>query len=255
MVFQMIPKLKGAAVAPGYGPAEPRVLSMSMFGRRVVCGVLGTESPGAGESGERIKLRLARALWNRHGASACGSNAARIHHSFVLRTDRLGKPRLLVDAGENLSISFTRIPGRSWAALCQGAQVGIDVAEFREFDGAYPFHRAFHDDDRLHSTAAAAGTVQEAASLIWSAKEAAVKAVGVGFHLVDPLEVRVRVIFLDGQRSTMEVCLERKLEEKISEGSSAILVRAFRYRDGWISVALNLAPPSKTEWGAIGGIS
>jgi phosphopantetheinyl transferase len=252
----MIPGVRRATVAPGYSPGEPKILSMYMCGRRVLCGVLCVEaSEGAGQAGEDVKLRLADALWKRHRALARDSIEARTDHSFVLRRDRLGKPRLVMDTREDLSISFTRIPGRSWSALCQGSQVGIDAAEFREFEGAYPLHRAFHDDDCLHATAAATGNLQEAAALLWSAKEAAVKAIGIGFHLIDPLEVRVRTILLNGHRSSLEVRLERRLEEKIADGASAISVRAFRYRDGWISVALTLSPPSKTEWGASCGVS
>lgn len=251
MVFQMIPRLRSAKVAPGHSPGEPKILSMSMCGRRVLCGVLCMEgSEGFGQAGEDVKLCLASALWKRHRAIARDSSEAWTDHSFVLRRDRLGKPRLVMDQREDLSISFTRIPGRSWSALCQGSQVGIDAAEFREFEVAYPLHRAFHDDDCLHSTAAATGNLQEAAALIWSAKEAAVKAIGIGFHLIDPLEVRVRTVLLNGHRSSLEVRLERRFEERFADGVSAISVRAFRYRDGWISVALTLTPPSRTEWGA-----
>jgi phosphopantetheinyl transferase (holo-ACP synthase) len=251
----MIPKLKAATVAHGCSPAEPKVLSLAVCGRKVLCGALRTEDAARGGARERIDLRLANALWERHCTLDGSRKAGRISHSLALHRNKLGKPSLSVDERSGPSISFTHIPGTSWAALCHGAQVGIDAAEFREFGGAYSFRRAFHDDERRQAITIVRGTVQEAAALMWSAKEAAVKAAGVGFHLIDPLEVKAKVILLDGQRSSVEVRLERKLEERISDGHGAISVRAFRYRDGWISVALTLSPPVKPEWGAVCGIS
>jgi phosphopantetheinyl transferase len=240
MVFQMIPELKEASENDGL--TNPRFLSLHVWGLRVLCGSLRTNTAISRQVREQVNLHLASTLWCRHHSRAEDS---RIGHSFELRRNRFGKPTLIVDDCEELSISFTHVRGMSWAALCEGALIGIDAAEFHEFERPYPFHRAFHDDDRLDALKGSVGTTEGAAALIWSAKEAAVKAAGMGFHLVDPLQVRVRTIFSDGHRASSEVSLELNVRIRSWDGPNVIPVRSLRYRDGWISVALTSLPPQK----------
>jgi phosphopantetheinyl transferase len=69
--------------------------------------------------------------------------------------------------------------------------VGIDVAYPQEFAGAYPFSRAFGPQEMDCVRDVAGQDTPRAAALIWSLKEAAVKAIGTGFNTHDPREVRV----------------------------------------------------------------
>ena len=70
-----------------------------------------------------------------------------------------------------------------------GIGIGIDAAEADEFKCPYPFYRAFGKDEFNGVTDLCDGNQAEAAALLWSIKEAAVKAIGCGFHLLDPLEI------------------------------------------------------------------
>ena len=65
------------------------------------------------------------------------------------------------------------------------------------------------------------------AALIWAAKEASVKAIGAGFNLFDPVEVRVGPPLVREQGMLFEVLVDRPISTWArTEGS------------GWLSVAL-----------------
>jgi phosphopantetheinyl transferase (holo-ACP synthase) len=238
MVFQMVPELKVRTVNVAGRPAEPRAISVSVGGRKVLCGTLCIGEPASRQVRDRAKRDLAASLWRSCCPSTSDSEVSRTSHWFELRKDRFGMPILAVKGSKDPSISFSYVPGTCWAALCNGANVGIDVAESREFEGCYPFRRAFHENELLQVTSVAADCLQEAAALIWSVKEAAVKAAGVGFHLIDPLGVKARIIISESRRAWSVVNFKRSHERLISERPANIPVRSFRFRDGWISVAL-----------------
>ena len=105
----------------------------------------------------------------------------------------LGKPHLLL--GEHQlgpAISFSQGGGKIWAALSgDDSDIGIDVAGSDEFQKEYPFHRVFHSQELQHALRLAGGNLEKASSLLWSIKEAAVKALGSAFHLVDPRQITV----------------------------------------------------------------
>ena len=87
------------------------------------------------------------------------------------------------------SISFSQAAGRLWAALTCTGQVGVDAALPSEFEESYPWARAFRPAELAWARPLAGGDTAGAAALLWALKEAAVKALGVGFHLLDPLAV------------------------------------------------------------------
>ena len=60
-----------------------------------------------------------------------------------------------------------------------------------EFQKDYPVHRVFHPEELHHALRLADGDPGEASALLWSVKEAVVKALGCAFHLVDPRQVNV----------------------------------------------------------------
>ncbi len=104
----------------------------------------------------------------------------------------LGRPQLLLGDHMGPAISFCASSQNLWAALCGDAHdIGIDVAQSHEFQGKYPFYRVFHPRELSHALKSAEKDLKKAAALLWSVKEAAAKALGCGFHLVDPLQVIV----------------------------------------------------------------
>ncbi len=150
-----------------------------------------------GRNGEEAKRRLISILWDH--LMAMDSRFWTFHRSSrgaalpiqVVR-DRLGKPRLLLGAHRGPAISFSKGGGRIWAALCgDESDMGIDVAEAVEFQGAYPLSRVFHAQELQHVLPLAGDDLAKASALLWSVKEAVVKALGCAFHLVDPLQIHV----------------------------------------------------------------
>jgi len=106
--------------------------------------------------------------------------------------DPLGRPHLRLGGCEGPAISFSEGGGKIWAALSGDAPaIGIVAAGTDEFPDDYPFHRAFHDQELRHALMLTSGNSKKASALLWSIKEAAVKAVGCAFHLVDPRQICV----------------------------------------------------------------
>jgi phosphopantetheinyl transferase (holo-ACP synthase) len=157
-------------------------------------------STGHGTKGPGQKHHLISGLWDHFVAvknllwmhSAYGHlNAFPIQVIRVIRGP-LGRPQLMLGGHMGPAISFCGNGKTQWAALCgDGHDIGIDVAESHEFQGKYPFYRVFHPQELQHALKPAEDDLKKAAALLWSVKEAAAKALGCGFHLVDPLQVIV----------------------------------------------------------------
>ncbi|MCU0242198.1 MAG: 4'-phosphopantetheinyl transferase superfamily protein [Vicinamibacteria bacterium] len=114
--------------------------------------------------------------------------------AFPLRLtyDPLGRPVLLrgdSDRESELAVSFAHEERRSWAALSWNGRVGIDVAGAHDFRAPYPYGRVFTDRELEPVISLCSGDRPLAAALIWCVKEAAVKALGCGFHGLDYREV------------------------------------------------------------------
>jgi phosphopantetheinyl transferase len=112
----------------------------------------------------------------------------------ALKKDCLGRPFLSWPGASVPAISFSHAKGRMWACLGWAAGIGIDVAYPEEFHDPYPFVRVFRREELGQVKGLCGGGIQDGAALLWSLKEAAVKALGCGFNLFDPLEVEVRVL-------------------------------------------------------------
>ena len=149
--------------------------------------VLFASTPFEHEAGPRLILRLLQALerLDPRWRNATAENA------FTLHKTPLGGPYLLLGDQLGPALSFSREGGRLWAAMGSHRSVGIDVADPKEFTGSYPFRRAFRPEELTCARALGHKDTARAAALIWSLKEAAVKATGTGFNCYDPLEVRV----------------------------------------------------------------
>jgi hypothetical protein len=112
-----------------------------------------------------------------------------------------------------------------------------------EFQREYPFHRVFHAQELQHALRLTGGDLEKTSALLWSIKEAVVKALGCAFHLVDPRQITVypsvgEAVGGDGGY-TFPVGLSGKALERfpIAAGRS-IWVRSLPQRKMWLSIAL-----------------
>jgi hypothetical protein len=175
-----------------------------VFYASMPCGPMAGQMPaGPGTNGQGQKQHLISRLWD-HFVAVKKSfwmhrpydnpNAFSIQVGPFIRVIRgpLGRPQLLLGDHIGPAISFCKSSQNLWAALCgDGHDIGIDVAQSHEFQGKYPFSRVFHPRELRHALKPAEDDLKKAAALLWSVKEAAAKALGCGFHLVDPLQVIV----------------------------------------------------------------
>ena len=106
-----------------------------------------------------------------------------------LELTALGQPRLRLNGQPGPAVSFSQAAGRLWAALTPAGQVGVDAALPSEFEEGYPMARACRGAELDWARHLCGGDTAGAAALLWALKEAAVKALGVGFHVLDPLAV------------------------------------------------------------------
>ena len=155
--------------------------------------------------------------------------------------DPLGRPQLLLGECEGPAISFSKGGGKIWAALCgDTSDIGIDAAGTDEFHREYPFKRVFHPQELQHALRLTSGDLEKASALLWSIKEAAVKALGCAFHLVDPLQICVypSAAEKDGWY-IFTVCLSGKALVRFPMmASRCILVRSLFQEKMWLSIAL-----------------
>jgi len=158
--------------------------------------------------------------------------------------DSLGKPHLLLGEYRGPAISFSESGGAVWAALGgDDSDIGIDVAETGEFQGDYPFHRVFHAQELHQAVKVAGGNVEKASALLWSIKEAVVKALGCGFHLVEPRDIYVYPAAEGEGEYTFTVDLSRKALERWPMGAGRSLwVGSHPQVKRWLSIALLNGP-------------
>jgi len=174
----------GTISPPPYGPcgfdaAAPQLLSGLGPGGPVIY-TSDLNGPG-------VKERLVRRLL----ASLPGQKPDGASGPGCLEVTALGQPRLTLGGQPGPAVSFSQAAGRIWAAMTSAGQVGVDVALPWEFAEGYPMARAFRPGELDWARPLSGDDTACAAALLWALKEAAVKALGVGFHLLDPLAVEV----------------------------------------------------------------
>jgi phosphopantetheinyl transferase (holo-ACP synthase) len=144
---------------------------------------------------EACRQRLVSALWEHLLAQKSplwDDYRASDRESLQVVSGPLGRPDLQVGGYQGPTISFSEGGGKVWAALSgDRSDIGIDVAGADEFPGDYPVHRVFHPEELRHALSLADGNRAHACALLWSVKEAFVKALGCAFHFVNPLQVKV----------------------------------------------------------------
>lgn len=204
----------------------------------------GCETDGAGG-----KRRLVSTLWDHFVAmeisllKRCQSPGRAVLPIQVVRSP-LGKPRLMLGEYWGPAISFSEGGGKVWAALCgDDSDIGIDVATTDEFQGEYPFHRVFSPKELQHAMGLAGGDLERASALLWSIKEAFVKALGCAFHLVDPLQIIVYpssadVVGANGGYVFPVGLLGKALDRFPIDAGRSLWVLSFPQRKMWLSIAL-----------------
>jgi hypothetical protein len=200
---------------------------------------------GSGTSRAGEKHRLVSALWDYCAAresplwKQCKSSDRAAFPVQVVR-GLLGRPHLLVGEYRGPAISFSEGGGKVWAALSgDESDIGIDAAGTDEFQREYPVHRVFHPEELQHALKLAGGDLEAAAALLWSIKEAVVKALGCAFHLVDPRHIHINPsVGRSGGGYTFPVSLSGKALARfpLTAGRS-LWVRSLPQRKMWFSIA------------------
>jgi len=108
-----------------------------------------------------------------------------------LEKDSLGCPHIRVRGCKAPPISFSRADHRLWGVVGTGRGIGIDAASPTEFESPYPYARVFHLREFARISSLCGGGPADTCALLWSVKEAAVKSLGCGFHMLDPLDIEV----------------------------------------------------------------
>ncbi|WAC08008.1 MAG: 4'-phosphopantetheinyl transferase superfamily protein [Thermodesulfobacteriota bacterium] len=154
--------------------------------------------------------------------------------------DPLGRPHLLLGEDRGPAISFSEGGGKVWAALSgDESDIGIDVAGTDEFNRKYPFHRVFHVQELQHALRLADGNLEKASAMLWSIKEAVVKALGCAFHLVYPRQIYIYPSIGDDGGYTFPVGLSGNalVRFPIAAGRS-LWVLSLPQKKMWLSIAL-----------------
>jgi hypothetical protein len=114
--------------------------------------------------------------------------------SLTLNIGPLGRPLLSLGGEPGPSLSFSEAGDLLWGAVGRQGQVGIDAAREEDLAPPYPYSRAFGPEEWDWAWRHCQGRTASAAALLWAAKEAAVKALGEGFHTRDPLDLEVALL-------------------------------------------------------------
>ena len=214
----------------------------------------GETLKGCVTNGTGDKHRLVSFLWDHLAAMesplwrGCQSSG---RAAFPIQMVRglLGRPHLLLGEYRGPAVSFSHGGGKVWAALCgDESDIGIDVAGADEFHREYPFHRVFHPQELEHALRLAGRDVEKASALLWSIKEAVVKALGCAFHLVDPRQITVYPSVGRDGGYTFPVGLSGKalVRFPLAAGRS-LWVRSLPQRKMWLSIALLSRRPTGHE--------
>jgi len=200
---------------------------------------------GCGTRGAGDKHRLVSNLWDHLVATESpfwksGPSSNRAAFPIQVVRGLLGRPHLLLGDYRGPAISFSEGGGKVWAALCgDESDIGIDVAGTDEFQREYPFHRVFRPQELQHALRLAGGDLQKALALLWSIKEAVVKALGCAFHLVDPRQITVYPSVGGDGEYTFPVGLSGKALVRFPMAARRSLwVRSLSQRKMWLSIAL-----------------
>jgi hypothetical protein len=158
---------------------------------------------------------------------------------LTLRRDPLGKPQIWLDGAAGPALSFSWSAGRLWAAVGRSdSGLGLDAAAPGEFAGSYPHQRVFMESEWQAAVTLTAGDREEAAALLWSVKEAVVKAWGCGFHFLSPRQVEVQFAGPGEHGYLWHGCLGNPNPDgTLPGGREPCPAVSVRLKEAWLSVA------------------
>ncbi len=216
----------------------PPILIFSNDDQQVVCSYVLTGSSVLDR--QETKLRVLRNLLKFAGDSQnCDSEIPLAMNGIRITSDKLGKPELYVNGRKGPSVSFTHVSGMTWGALCltEGI-IGVDAARSLEFPTDYPYHRAFHQEELTYARTLTYGNVSHAAALLWTAKESVVKCIGTGFHMIDPLEIRIVAKSSTFEKNDYTACFDDRILRRLPElVDHSIRILALKSKGLVISIA------------------
>jgi phosphopantetheinyl transferase len=155
---------------------------------------LGPAAPvlyAAVAKGEGARRLLASRLLKALAEEAPEWTEALAKGDLELATGPLGQPLIKLGVKLGPSLSFSEAASLVWGAMAGSGRVGVDAALEADFAPPYPYSRAFGRKEWDWAWRLCRGRTAAAAALLWAAKEAAVKALGVGFHTLDPVDLEV----------------------------------------------------------------
>jgi hypothetical protein len=223
------------------GPTQRPALAAPMFyspqGEPALVASMPAALPASGPGAEsRLQWEAAKEALARFLAKHL---LVRNLSALTLERDPLGKPQICLGATPGPAISFSWSAGRLWAALGRPeCGLGVDAAAPREFAGSYPHQRVFRESEWQTAVTLTAGNREEAAALLWSVKEAVVKAWGCGFHFLSPRQVEVQVAGPGEHGYLWHGCLGNPDRDgPLPEGREPCPAVSVRLKEVWLSVA------------------
>ena len=212
---------------------------------------------GDGTNGEETKHRLVFTLWDhlRTRESPLWKHCQSSWRAAlqIQSIGPLGRPQLLVGEYEGPAVSFSECGGNVWAALCgDESDIGIDVAGTDEFQREYPFRRVFHPAELQLALRLTDGDLGNASALLWSVKEAVVKALGCAFHLVDPRQITIYPSTEGAAKENVGYIFPVRLSGKAlmrfsADTGRSLWVCSLPQGKRWLSIALLNRRPSAHE--------
>lgn len=159
--------------------------------------------------------------------------------NFSLVPSHWGKPHLFLDGEPGPGVSFSWSAGAWWAALGTiNSLIGLDAASPQEFTKTYPVNKVFRSAEWQAATSLTGGDREEAAALLWSAKEAVVKAWGCGYHCFGPRQVRIEFAELEEDGPRWRGRLEAPgPDHDLPGGPETLSVTSIRLNPVWLAVA------------------
>lgn len=206
----------------------------------LLCGCLRLREGSVGSTArQEAKELLATALWRKLDGLA-DEGRRPLFTAGDVTTGGLGRPLLVVAGRRIANVSFSYGNGEAWAVVCRPSRsCGIDVAGRKEFGSEYPYQRVFSSAELSSGSEMTCGEPEETAALLWSAKEAVVKAFGWGFHFLEPIDVSLEPTVRRGTGCEMRARLTGRWRSTFSRfGDVHACVRTVRVRDCWVSVAM-----------------
>ena len=179
-------------------------------------------------AGEGAREFLADRLLEALAGLAPEWTGPRARGALELTAGPLGQPLLKIGGKPGPGLSFSEAGGLLWAAMTGRGQVGVDAAQEKDFTSPYPYSRAFGPEEWDWAWRHCQGQSAAAAALLWTAKEAAVKALGAGFHTRDPVDLEVAPLAPAWEGLNLVVR---------PPGTGAVNAWARPLADGWLALA------------------